>query len=149
VKLLNWVLVFLGASMILAEVLLGAATGFDLLLLGSAIALGGAMGLVVNSTAVGLAAAGLLSLAYLLVGRSRLRRRLQRPNLPTNTDALIDRTALVVQEIAGHRPGRVKLEGDEWRAELEPSLGPAASLPPGTRVRIVRLEGVTVYVVPA
>ncbi len=59
------------------------------------------------------------------------------------------KVALVSEEIAPQRPGRVKCEGDEWRAELADASAQAPALTAGSRVRVVRLEGVTVFVVPA
>ncbi len=143
----NWALIILGAVLILMEVLLGAVTGFDFLLLGSAILLGGLIGLISGSTAVGIAAAGVLSLAYVLVGRRWLRNRLQRPGLQSNTDALIGRVVLVSERISRDQPGRIKHEGDEWRAL--PENGVQNAIETGTRARVTRFEGVTVYVVPA
>jgi membrane protein implicated in regulation of membrane protease activity len=155
---LNWVLVVAGAILILIEVLLGAATGFDFLLIGSAILLGGILGLLVHSSAWGLATAGILSLLYVFLGRRRIRDRLRRPGIPSNTDALLGREALVVEAIGAGRAGRIKLEGEEWRALAdEPAPGQASPTPPapaqaqiaaGTSVRVNRIDGVTVYVVP-
>jgi membrane protein implicated in regulation of membrane protease activity len=142
----NWILVILGAVMILAEVLLGAISGFDFLLLGSAILLGGVLGLVTGSTVLGVAAAGVLSLLYVAVGRRHIKARLGRHDIPTNTDALLGKTMRVVEAIGPGHAGRVKYEGDEWRAEADsPGLAP---LEPGRNVRVVRIDGVTVYVVP-
>lgn len=144
---LNWVLVILGAVLILTEVVLGAATGFDLLLIGSAVLLGGILGLVTHSPALGVACAGVLSLAYVLFGRRRIRNRLRRPGIPTNTDLLLGKSARVLERIESDRPGRVRFEGDEWRAVLEHPDGPA--LEPGQEVLIRRIEGVTLVVAPA
>lgn len=144
---MNWILIVLGAVLILMEVLLGAVTGFDFLLIGSAILLGGLIGLISGSLAVGIAAAGVLSLAYVLVGRSWIRNRLRRPGLKSNTDALVGRVVVVSSRIVPDQPGRIKHEGDEWRAL--PENGVSVSMEAGERVRVTRFEGVTVFVVPA
>ena len=141
----NWLFIIVGAVLILAEVILGASTGFDFLLLGSAILLGGLLGLVTDNTILGVATAGLLSLAYIFLGRRQLRNRLRKPGIPSNVDALIGKTAVVVEAIEPQRPGRVKYEGEEWRAQTDaPATGP---IEPGRNVRIVRVDGVTTFVV--
>jgi membrane protein implicated in regulation of membrane protease activity len=142
----NWILIIGGAVLILIEVLLGAATGFDFLLIGSALLLGGLFGLLLKSASLGVAAAGVLALAYVFFGRRHVRSRFGRPNMPSNTDSLIGKTVRVVEPIRAGHPGRVKHEGEEWRAE---SARPSATvLDTGTEARIVRIDGVTVFVEP-
>ncbi len=142
---INWILIIIGAALVLMEVLLGAVSGFDFLLIGSAVLAGGLVGILTSSPAAGVATAGVLSLAYVFFGRKRIRARLRRPGIPSNTDALIGRVVLVSEPIARDRAGRVKWEGEEWRAMSEG----AAPLEVGRSVRVSRIEGVTVFVVPA
>lgn len=144
---INWILIIVGAVLVLLEVLLGAISGFDFLLLGSAILLGGVLGLFTGNGIAGLAAAGVLSLLYIFVGRKRIRSRLKRPSLPSNTDALIGRTALVSETITSDRAGRIRAEGEEWRALIAGELGGPIEV--GRRVVVSRIDGVTAYVVPA
>ncbi len=141
---LNWMLVIAGAVLILLEVVMGAVTGFDFLLIGSAILLGGLLGLASNSPAIGAATAGVLALLYVFVGRRHVRGRLVRPGLQSNTDALIGRTAQVVAAIHGDHAGRIRLEGEEWRAL--PAVGQGPAVQAGSWARIVRVDGVTMYV---
>ena len=146
---INWILVVGGAVLILIEIVLGAATGFDLLLIGSAVLLGGLLGLITHSAAMGLATAGVLSVAYVAFGRRRIRGRLQRHGLSTNTDALIGREATVVLTPEKDRAGRIRLDGEEWRARLDTVQAPGGgALAVGSQARITRVDGVTVYVVP-
>lgn len=149
--LINWILVVAGAVLILLEVILGAISGFDFLLIGSAILVGGVLGLVTDSGLTGLAVGGVLSILYILVGRSRVRARMRRPGLPSNTDAVLGRTARVIEALGPDRPGRVNLDGEEWRAlaDLDPEAASRESIPAGALVRISRIDGVTVFVVPA
>jgi membrane protein implicated in regulation of membrane protease activity len=142
----NWILIFLGAALVLAEVLLGAISGFDFLLLGSAIVLGGILGLVTGSATVGVVTAGILSLLYIALGRRKIKSRLARRNISSNVDALLGKTVRVVEAIAPGRPGRVKYEGEEWRAEIDGNA--SGALEAGHSARINRIDGVTVYVVP-
>jgi membrane protein implicated in regulation of membrane protease activity len=141
---INWILIVAGALLVLLEVVLGAITGFDLLLIGSALLAGGILGLVANSTPIGVAAAGVLALVYVFIGRKRIRSRFHRVGLPSNTDALLGRTVRIVETIGRHRPGRIKLEGEEWRAELASER--SEELLAGSNARVVRIDGVTVFV---
>jgi membrane protein implicated in regulation of membrane protease activity len=147
---ITWILIVAGAALILLEVVLGAISGFDFLLIGSALLAGGLLGLILHHPMVGLAAAGVLSLLYVLVGRRQIRGRLRRPGLASNTDALLGRTVAVSEEVREDHAGRVRHEGEEWRALLDAHAAPPASpIPAGARARVTRVDGVTVYVVPA
>lgn len=143
----NWILIVVGAVLILVEIVLGAMMGFDFLLIGSAVLLGGVLGLLFGSASVGLAAAGVLAVAYVAVGRRGIRKRFRRRGLPSNTDALLGKTVLVAERITADRPGRIKHEGEEWRAHVESST--RAPLEVGARAIVTRIDGVTAYVVPA
>jgi membrane protein implicated in regulation of membrane protease activity len=143
---LNWILIVAGALLILLEVLLGAISGFDLLLIGSAILLGGVLGLATNSATLGMATAGVLALIYVFLGRKKIRSRLGRPNLRSNTDALLGREVRVTEAIGSDHAGRIRFEGDEWRALPAAPSGEGFAV--GTTVRIERIDGVTVYVRP-
>ncbi len=142
----NWGLIVIGVILILIEVLMGAITGFDFLLIGSAILAGGVLGLLVRNTWIGIAVAGVLSLAYILIGRRRIRARLRRRGLLSSVDAMVGRTVRVSETITADRAGRIRFEGEEWRAVLEGSG--AATIEAGGSARVVRIEGVTVFVQP-
>ena len=146
---ITWILIVGGALLILLEVLLGAISGFDFLLIGSALLLGGLLGLFLHQPLIGLAAAGILSVLYVLVGRRRIRNRLRRPGIATNTDALLDRVVAVAVEVGIDHAGRIRHEGEEWRALLDEHAAPHAQpVPAGAKVRVTRVDGVTVYVAP-
>ena len=93
----NWILIIAGTLAIVGEVILGAATGFDLALLGIALAAGGAIGLVFGSAKVGLFAAGAFAFVYLAFLRRRIRSKVSSPDRPTNVDAVIGRSAIVTE----------------------------------------------------
>lgn len=148
-KPVSWILVILGAALILLEILLGAVSGFDFLLIGSAILAGGLVGLLTGQYLAGLVTAGVLSLLYVGFGRRRLRARLKRPGIPSNTDALLGQTVLVVEKTGCDFAGLVRHEGEEWRALLDEQQCPGAPpVPAGRRVRVIRIDGVTAFVVP-
>jgi len=83
---------------------------------------------------------------------------LRRPGISSNVDAIVGRLARVTETIGPHQPGRITIEGEEWRAVLDttghdgsPSApgGAPAALSPGEVVRIVRIDGVTAHVATA
>jgi membrane protein implicated in regulation of membrane protease activity len=142
----NWILIIGGAVLVLVEVVLGAVLGFDFVLIGSALVLGGVLGLLLGSSTLGVAAAGVLAIGYVLLGRRRVRSRLARPGLSSNVDTLVGKTVRVVEAIRPGHAGRVKFEGEEWRAEQD--RGSGQGLERGSDARVVRIDGVTVFVEP-
>ena len=140
----NWVLLILGACLILLEVALGGFAGFDLVLIGSAFMIGGALGLWIHSTNLALIVAGVLCLAYLAVGRRWVRRRIRTKAVPSNADALLGQSGVVTARIAEHEPGRVKVRSEEWLAA--PAAGAKGPFDPGTVVTVEAVDGVTLKV---
>ncbi len=140
----NWLLVIAGALMILVEVGLGGFAGFDLVLIGSTFLVGGGIGMVAHSSLVGLVVASVLCIAYVAAGRRYVRRRMHTPNVPTNIDALLGREALVLQRIAPHAPGQVRVNDEVWRADVAPDA--PKPFEPGERVTVTGVDGVTLHV---
>jgi membrane protein implicated in regulation of membrane protease activity len=140
----NWTLVALGGLLIVAEVVMGATTGFDLALMGVALAAGGGIGLFIGSTKAGLFASGALAFLYLAVLRRRLRSRLSGRGRPSNVDALVGRSGIVLARVAPNAPGQVKLGDEVWRAVLSPAA--SGALEPGASVTVESVEGVTLTV---
>lgn len=66
----------------------------------------------------------------------------QRNECKTNTDALIGRKAVVCETIEADGYGRVKIGGEEWKAEAETGTFIAV----GTRVEVIGRESVVVKV---
>lgn len=60
----------------------------------------------------------------------------------TNTDALIGRQAIVSKTIQGPTGGRVKIDGDDWKAVTNSSK----TLECGTPVRIVKIDSIILTV---
>ena len=140
----NWVLIVVGAVLVLIEVSLGGFAGFDLVLIGSSFVLGGAIGLLLGSWVAGLLTASVLCLLYIAVGRRWVRARLKRPSVATNTDALIGQRGLVTQAVTAHQPGQVRVHSEVWRAR--PAAADAGALEPGTEVLVEGVDGVTLLV---
>jgi membrane protein implicated in regulation of membrane protease activity len=85
------------------------------------------------------------ALASLLGVRPVLLRRFHHgtPTLRTNVDALVGKTGYVSARIeAGSRPGRVIVEGENWRGVSVDD----APLEPGTKVTILQVDGTTLLV---
>jgi len=141
----NWALLLAGALFILVEVALGGFAGFDLVLIGSAFVLGGAIGLALGNPVVGFLVASILCLLYIAVGRRWVRARLRTPgHTPSNVDALVGRSGLVTVRVAEHEPGQVKVRDEIWRAV--PAPGAAAPFEPGRVVIVSGVDGVTLQV---
>jgi membrane protein implicated in regulation of membrane protease activity len=139
----NWVLLLAGASLILLEVALGGFAGFDLVLIGSAFMMGGALGMWVGDARIGFLTASALCVVYVAFGRRWVRDRMKARAVPSNTDAVIGRRGIAVTRISPHDAGQVRLDGEVWRAL--PTTG-HADIEPGTEVTIDRVDGVTVLV---
>lgn len=139
----NWVLVISGAVLILSEVALGGFAGFDLVLIGSAFVIGGGIGLAVGNPVVGFVIASVLCVLYIVAGRRLVRSRFHTSKVRTNTDALLGREGVVLQRIAVHEAGQVKLGDEVWRAEPATGAGP---FEPGARITVAGIDGVTLQV---
>jgi membrane protein implicated in regulation of membrane protease activity len=140
----NWMLVIVGIVCVIAELSLGAMTGFDLALIGGSLAIGGGVGLSSSSAVVGLLAAGGLSLVYLAVFRSWLKARLTVKDQASNVDALIGKIGVVTKRIGVREPGMVKVGDEFWRAEL--TVGDDDSREAGASLTVQSVEGVTLKV---
>jgi membrane protein implicated in regulation of membrane protease activity len=79
----------------------------------------------------------------MVVFSQRIARRITRKE-PESVGAnrMQDATGIVLQDIAPSVVGRVKVGGDEWRAEAPVAIAK------GTRVRVLRVEGTRVIVEP-
>jgi membrane protein implicated in regulation of membrane protease activity len=65
------------------------------------------------------------------------------PDLRTGAAALIGSRATVLTALAPHRPGRVKIGGDEWTAL---PYDEDDRIEPGETVDVVQIKGATAYV---
>lgn len=142
----NWLLLIVGVLAFVAEVMLGAATGFDLALLGASLAAGGAVGLVAGSARAGLFAAGVLAFLYLAFFRRRIRARLVIRHTPSNADAALGKTGVVMERIAPHAPGQIRVGDEVWRARLARDAEGEPAKEPGMTVIVESIDGVTLNV---
>jgi membrane protein implicated in regulation of membrane protease activity len=141
----NWILIIVGALAIVAEVLLGVVTGFDLAIVGISLMAGGGIGLAFGSAKVGLFAAGAFAFLYLALFRRQVKARLAGPaHRATNIDVVLGKSGLVTERIGPHAPGIVRVGDELWRAELADAG--AAAMEPGATVVVDSVEGVTLKV---
>ena len=140
----DWALIVTGALLVLVEVALGGFAGFDLVLIGSAFIIGGVAGIVIKSPAIGFVIAAVLCVLYIGAGRRLVRKRMQTKPMPSNADALIGMKGMVLQRIAPHAPGQVRVRDETWRASL--AAGVDQPLENGTEVTVTAVEGVTLQV---
>jgi inner membrane protein len=136
----NSILIILGFLAILAEVALGVATGFELLIIGVIFIIAGGIGMLVGSFVVALLTITVLSLFYIMIGRKFIKQKLSISTTKTNTDKLIGQTAVVLKAITDGKPGQVKIDGEIWRASS------SENIENGTEVVVKSVSGVTLEV---
>src|ERR1041384_4327735 len=120
--------------------------GFWLACLAVGAAVAGIVGLIPG---LGFVAQGITFAVSSVVSMAGLRPRLMRllqlgpgSELRTGVDALLGKTGTVTERIAPGRPGRVKVDGEDWRG----ASSDAAVLEPGTQVTVIQVDGTTLMV---
>lgn len=134
------VFVVLGLLMVLAELVIGIQTGFDLLLIGSILVISGFVGILTGNELLMLLLAIGLSALYIAVGRKKIRRKITTITTKTNIDKLVGSTGTVVRAINPESAGIIRVNDEEWRASAEEILYERDT------VVIEAIEGVTVIV---
>ncbi|HLZ44429.1 MAG TPA: NfeD family protein [Gemmatimonadales bacterium] len=120
--------------------------GFWLACLAVGAAVAGVVGLIPGlgfiSQGIAFAVSSIASMAGL---RPRLMRYFQLgpgTELRTGVDALLGKNGIVTERIGPGVPGRVKVEGEDWRG----ASSDATVLEPGTQVTIIQVDGTTLMV---
>ncbi|KUP96660.1 NfeD family protein [Thermobifida cellulosilytica] len=134
---------------LVVAVALGVAELFTLTLALGLLAAAALVAGVAGAAGVGLSGQVLAfvaaSAAGLLVIRPIARRHMaQPPPLRSGAEALVGRSALVVEEITADG-GRIKLSGEEWTARC---LDETLRIPAGTHVDVMQIDGATAVVYP-
>lgn len=111
--------VIAGLLLVLAELLVGIQSGFDLVLIGSILVISGFVGMFTGSTVLMLVLATALSILYIAVGRNRIRQKITTITKKTNIDKLIGANGVVVRSITPDTPGLVRVDDEDWRASAE------------------------------
>lgn len=112
------------------------------MLAAGAVAAAAAAGLT-DSVVIQVIVFAVVSTALIIVVQPIARRsRMGPPALSTGVDALMGRTAIVLERVDG-RSGRIKLAGEEWSAR---SLSDDDTYEPGSQVSVVEIDGATAVV---
>jgi membrane protein implicated in regulation of membrane protease activity len=126
--------VIVGLFLVGLELLVGVATGFDLVLIGFSLVSGGLVGNFFGDWRIAVFVSGFLSILYVVVGRSFVKKWLMVVTEKTNIDNLIGRSGEVVKE------RQVKVAGEVWRAEG------IAKWKKGDKIKVISVEGVSLKV---
>jgi len=134
------VLIILGVLAIIVEIILGAATGFELLIIGIVFVIGGGVGMLTGSMMIAIGTITALILGYVFFGRKMIKQALNVTTSKTNIDSIIGKQGMVVEPINPDKPGQIKHEGEIWRAEADKVIVK------GKKVKIISVSGVTLKV---
>lgn len=117
-------LIFVGVGflLVIAELVGGIDTGFDLVSIGLAFVLGGLIGWPFGSWPAPMISVTVVSIAYIAFGRRNIKRWVQVRGTKSGVDRLIGRTALVVKPISKYERGRVKIDAVVWRASADEEI---------------------------
>ncbi len=89
----------------------------------------------------------LLSLAMFALARPFFAKFLKVKKTPTNSDALVGKTAIVTEDIGATQKGAVKVDGKVWSASIKSEDNPSDTLlKSGDSCIIKGIEGVTLIV---
>jgi len=133
-------LIILGILAIIVEIILGAATGFELLIIGIVFIIGGGAGMLTGSMMIAIGTIIALILGYVFFGRNTIKQALHITTTKTNTDSIIGKQGVVIEPINPDVPGQIKYEGEIWRAEAEKAIAK------GKKIKIISVSGVTLKV---
>lgn len=125
---LPYIIIIVGIILIIVEILIGAIDGFELFILGLIFIISGAIGALTGSTIVMIASIIVLTVLYLLFGRSYVKRALTVKTKKTNADSLIGKNGVVTKEIKKDAPGQVKVESEIWRAEANKDISEKSTI---------------------
>lgn len=129
-----------GLVLIILELILGIATGLDLVFIGTAFCLGGLITLKMNSWVWTAIVAGIICVIYVILGRRYVHRRTAVPLSRTNIDTIIGKTGIVQKDIARGKDGLVKVGNEQWRARSEDNINA------GAEITVTDIKGVTLIV---
>lgn len=136
-----WLIIMVaGLLLALVELLAGVDTQLDLVFIGSSFILSGLITWPFHSWVITLVVAGVISVAYVVIGRRYFHRWTMPKKERTNIDTIIGKSGIVTKEITSTGHGQVKVGPEAWRAVA------AETLPVGTEVEVMEVKGVTLTV---
>lgn len=134
------ILILVGIVLVASELFIGIETGFDLVLLGISLILGGGIGLLSSSFILAIATSSIFSILYIFYGRKLIKQRVFIKTHTTNIDKLVGKKAVVVRTITPDTAGLVRTEDEDWRASSDQVIYEKE------KVIINSIEGVTLHV---
>lgn len=134
------IIILIGILSIGLELFINLDTGFDLVLLGLALVLGGGTGLIFNSAILAIIISILFCLSYIFFGRKIIKQKLFIATNSTNIDKLVDQQGIVVRTITPDTCGLIRLDDEDWRATSDDVIYEQA------KVKVISIEGVTLKV---
>lgn len=138
---INWILIYLGLTAVLLELFIGIEAGFDLVLIGIALMLGGWVGNMTDSWVIGVITATVITILYTLFGRQFIKQKLKVQTKSTNIESLIGKRGVVTREIGPHKAGQIRVGTEVWRAISDKNI------PINAEVSIDKISGVSAHVV--
>lgn len=139
----SWIwLIFTGVGLLLIalEIILGVVTGFDLVMIGSALIFGGLISLPFHSWIVAVIITCVLCILYFIIGRRYIHRISPADKTSTNVDAIVGKHGIVSKAIPRASTGLVQVGGELWRAEAETELRE------NEEIEVTGIHGVTLIV---
>lgn len=137
---LQQIFIIIGLLLAIIELVLGVATGFDLVLIGTILIVGGIIGNLFSSLYLTLGTSILLGIVYLFYGRTFIKKKLIVVTRHTNIDKLIGKKGIVVKTITPDTSGLVRLEDEDWRANSDDLIYEKA------KIEVISIEGITLKV---
>lgn len=132
--------IIVGLILAIIELVLGVATGFDLVIIGAILVLGGYIGSLFHSLYFTLGFTSILGVLYLWLGRSFIKRKIIVATKHTNIDKLIGKKAVVIRSITPNTAGMIRLNDEDWRASSQDVLYEKDD------AEVLSIEGVTLIV---
>jgi membrane protein implicated in regulation of membrane protease activity len=130
----------IGLAMILLELILGVATGLDLVFVGTACILGGLITLPLNSWVWTVIVTVIICIIYVVAGRRYVHRRMAIAGEKTNIDAIIGTRGVVQQGISRNESGMVKIGNEQWHARSDEDIKE------GEEIVVLSIQGITLTV---
>lgn len=132
--------VIIGFVLVLAELIVGIQTGFDLVLIGSIIIIGGLLGIAASNFTITLIVSAILAFVYIAFGRNFIKQKIVVITHKTNIDKLVGKKGVVIRSITPDTTGMVRLDDEDWRAASDEVVHEK------DKIEVVSIEGVTLKV---
>jgi len=129
-----------GLALGLLELIVGIETGLDLVFIGSSFIVGGLVTWPFHSWWLTVVVTSVICVAYIVLGRRYVHRKIQVKKTKTNIDTIIGKKGIVLKNIAKNVDGLVKVGNEQWRARAEEDINE------GDEIIVISVSGVTLIV---